>query len=179
MARPVACASDCSSYGTPTSKSGQARTLASDPLDVLHVDRTGCFGSLEVRFMSRASRFSGIVHKLSSPLSAAAIAYLLTIAVTGAIVTSSDVAIARLQPWWRGFAAICGLLALLWATTLVWSRYVPLVAHLTLAGISMMVTVFGVALFRPLGWGDLLWLAVILFLLLAVIRLLENDRRSS
>ena len=129
--------------------------------------------------MSRASRFSGIVHKLSSPLSAAAIAYLLTIAVTGAIVTSSDVAIARLQPWWRGFAAICGLLALLWATTLVWSRYVPLVAHLTLAGISMMVTVFGVALFRPLGWGDLLWLAVILFLLLAVARLLEKDGRSS
>ncbi len=129
--------------------------------------------------MSRASRFSGIVHKLSSPLSAAAIAYLLTIAVTAAIVTSSDVAIARLQPWWRGFAAICGLLALLWATTLVWSRYVPLVAHLTLAGISMMVTVFGVALFRPLGWGDLLWLAVILFLLLAVARLLEKDGRSS
>lgn len=129
--------------------------------------------------MSKTSRVSGIVHKLSFPLSAAAIVYLLTIAVTGAIVTSSDVAIARLQPWWRGFAAICGLLALLWVTTLVWSRYVPLVAHLTLAGISMMVTVFGVALFKPLGWGDLLWLAVILFLLLAVIRLLENDRRSS
>ena len=129
--------------------------------------------------MSRASRFSGIVHKLSSLLSAAAIACLLAIAATGAIVTSSDVAIARLQPWWRGFAAICGLLALLWVTTLAWARYVPLVAHLTLAGTSMMVTVFGVALFRPLGWGDLLWLVVILFLLLAVVRLLENDRRSS
>lgn len=129
--------------------------------------------------MSKTSRFSGIVHKLSSLLSAAAIACLVAIAVTAAIVTSSDVAIARLQPWWRGFAAICGLLALLWVTTLVWSRYVPLVAHLTLAGTSMMVIVFGVALFRPLGWGDLLWLAAILFLLLAVVRLLENDRRSS
>lgn len=129
--------------------------------------------------MSRASRFSGIVHKFSFLLSAMAIACLVAIAVTGAIVTSSDVAIARLQPWWRGFAAICGLLALLWVTTLVWARYVPLVAHLALAGISVMVTVFGVALFRPLGWGDLLWFAVILFLLLAVIRLLENDVRSS
>ena len=129
--------------------------------------------------MSKTSRVLGIVHKLSSLLSAAAIACLVAIAVTAAIVTSSDVAIARLQPWWRGFAAICGLLALLWVTTLVWARYVPLVAHLALAGISVMVTVFGVALFRPLGWGDLLWFAVILFLLLAVIRLLEKDGRSS
>lgn len=129
--------------------------------------------------MSRASRVSNIAHRLSSLLGAAAVACLLAIAVAGALVTSSDVAIARLQPWWRGFAAICGLLALLWVTTLVWSRYVPLVAHLTLAGTSMMVIVFGVALFRPLGWGDLLWLAAILFLLLAVVRLLENDRRSS
>ena len=129
--------------------------------------------------MSRASRVSGIVHKLSSLLGAAAVACLLAIAVAGALVTSGDVAIARLQPWWRGFAAICGLLALLWVTTLVWARYVPLVAHLALAGISMMFTVFGVALFRPLGWGDLLWLAVILFSLLAVVRLLESGGRSS
>lgn len=129
--------------------------------------------------MSRASRVSDIAHRLSSLLGAAAVACLLAIAVAGALVTSGDVAIARLQPWWRGFAAICGLLALLWVTTLVWARYVPLVAHLALAGISTMVTVFGVALFRPLGWGDLLWLAVILFSLLAVVRLLESGGRSS
>ena len=41
----------------------------------------------------------------------------------------------------------------------------------------MIIMVYGVAFFRPLGWGEILWV-VVLFLLIALVKLLELDART-
>ena len=106
---------------------------------------------------------------------------IVALAATGwiaAVVTSDDPGIGRLEPWWRGFSAISVLMALLWSAHLLLSRYVPLIVSIVLAVASMMIMIFGVALFRPLGWGELLWLVVALFPLIVIVKLLEPTRRT-
>lgn len=70
------------------------------------------------------------------------------------------------------------LLALLWAAHIFLSRRVPLIGSIGLAVASMIIMVYGVAFFRPLGWGEILWVVVALFPLIALVKLLELDART-
>ena len=42
----------------------------------------------------------------------------------------------------------------------------------------MIIMIYGVAFFRPLGWGELLWVVVALFPLIALVKILEPDARA-
>ena len=115
------------------------------------------------------------ISRVASGLMSVAVVALVIIGWIAAVVTSDDPGISRLEPWWRGFSAISVLLALLWAAHIFLSRRVPLIGSIGLAVASMIIMVYGVAFFRPLGWGELLWVVVALFLLIALVKLLEPD----
>ena len=103
---------------------------------------------------------------------------LVIIGWVAAVVTSDDTGIAKLEPWWRGLSAIFFLMALLWTAHFFLPRRVPLITLVILAAASAMITGFGIAFFRPFGWGDLLWLVSALFASIAILKLLEPTRRT-
>ena len=118
------------------------------------------------------------ISRVASGLMAVAVVALVIIGWIAAVVTSDDPGISRLEPWWRGFSAISVLLALLWAAHIFLSRRVPLIGSIGLAVASMIIMIYGVAFFRPLGWGEILWVVVALFPLIALVKLLEPDART-
>lgn len=130
------------------------------------------------RSMTSVMKKDNSASRMALGLTAVAIVALAATGWIAAVVTSDDPGIGRLEPWWRGFSAISVLMALLWSAHLLLSRYVPLIVSIVLAVASMMIMIFGVALFRPLGWGELLWLVVALFPLIVIVKLLEPTRRT-
>ena len=127
--------------------------------------------------MTNAANKDNGASRMALGLMAVAIVALAATGWIAAVVTSDDPGISRLEPWWRGFSAISMLLALLWAAHIFLSRRVPLIGSIGLAVASMIIMVYGVAFFRPLGWGEILWV-VALFLLIALVKLLEPDART-
>ena len=97
------------------------------------------------------------ISRVASGLMAVTVVALVIIGWVAAVVTSDDTGIAKLEPWWRGLSAIFFLMALLWTAHFFLPRRVPLITSVILAAASAMITGFGVAFFRPFGWGDLLW----------------------
>ena len=124
-----------------------------------------------------ANKDNGASH-MALGLMAVAIVALAATGWIAVVVTSDDPGISRLEPWWRGFSAISMLLALLWAAHIFLLRRVPLIGSIGLAVASMIIMVYGVAFFRPLGWGEILWVVVALFPLIALVKLLEPDARA-
>ena len=128
--------------------------------------------------MTNAANKDNGASRMALGLIAVAIVALAATGWIAAVVTSDDPGISRLEPWWRGFSAISVLLALLWAAHIFLSRRVPLIGSIGLAVASMIIMIYGVAFFRPLGWGELLWVVVALFPLIALVKLLEPDARA-
>lgn len=88
--------------------------------------------------------------------------------------SSNDPGIILLEPWWRTFAAVCFSLALFWILHVIFMRNIPLIFSIFTATFSTIVMVFGVALFRPLGWGDILWLGVALFISIVIVNMFNS-----
>lgn len=93
------------------------------------------------------------ISRVASGLMAVTVVALVIIGWVAAVVTSDDTGIAKLEPWWRGLSAIFFLMALLWTAHFFLPRRVPLITSVILAAASAMITGFGVAFFRPFGWG--------------------------
>ncbi|WP_424823783.1 hypothetical protein [Rothia aeria] len=104
--------------------------------------------------MTHAAKKDNGASRMALGLMAVAIVALAATGWIAAVVTSDDPGISRLEPWWRGFSVISVLLALLWAAHIFLWRRVPLIGSIGLAVASMMIMIFGVAFFRPLGWGN-------------------------
>ena len=118
------------------------------------------------------------ISRVASGLMTVAVVALVIIGWVAAVATSDDTGIAKLEPWWRGLSAIFFLMALLWTAHCFLPRRVPMITLVILAAASAMITGFGIAFFRPFGWGDLLWLVSALFISLAILKLLEPTRRT-
>ncbi|WP_141755793.1 hypothetical protein [Rothia sp. HMSC036D11] len=116
--------------------------------------------------------------RVASGLMAVAVVALVIIGWIAAVITSGEAGISKLEPWWRGLSAIFFLMALLWTAHFFLPRRIPLTTSVILAAASAMITGFGVAFFRSLGWGDLLWLVSALFASIAILKLLEPTRRT-
>ncbi|WP_279752798.1 hypothetical protein [Rothia dentocariosa] len=93
------------------------------------------------------------ISRVASGLMAVAVVALVIIGWVAAVATSDDTGIAKLEPWWRGLSAIFFLMALLWTAHFFLPRRVPLITSVILAAASAMITGFGIAFFRPFGWG--------------------------
>ena len=118
------------------------------------------------------------ISRVASGLMAVAVVALVIIGWIAAVIPSGDTGISKLEPWWRGLSAIFFLMALLWTAHFFLPRRVPLITSVILAAASAMITGFGVAFFRPFGWGDLLWLVSALFVSIAILKLLEPSGRT-
>ena len=116
--------------------------------------------------------------RVASGLMAVAVVALVIIGWIAAVITSGEAGISKLEPWWRGLSAIFFLMALLWTAHFFLPRRIPLTTSVILAAASAMITGFGVAFFRPFGWGDLLWLVSALFASIAILKLLEPTGRT-
>lgn len=112
------------------------------------------------------------ISRVASGLMAVAVVALVIIGWIAAVIPSGDTGISKLEPWWRGLSAIFFLMALLWTAHFFLPRRIPLTTSVILAAASAMITGFGVAFFRPFGWGDLLWLVSALFASIAILKLL-------
>ena len=118
------------------------------------------------------------VSRVASGLMVVAVVALVIIGWVAAVVISGEAGISKLEPWWRGLSAIFFLMALLWTAHFFLPRRIPLTASVILAAVSAMITGFGVAFFRPFGWGDRLWPVSALFASIAILKLLEPSGRT-
>jgi len=118
------------------------------------------------------------ISRVASGLMVVAVVALVIIGWVAAVVISGEAGISKLEPWWRELSAIFFLMALLWTAHFFLPRRIPLTASVVLAAASAMITGFGVAFFRPFGWGDLLWPVSALFASIAILKLLEPSGRT-